>query len=84
MVILDFLFLFWFFDFLSIIFYGKACKELMRWGKLRGVQEQDGPKTQSSKKRKNSCLADPRNCDPRFTSSQRHTQEPHKRNDIFI
>ena len=28
-----------------------ACKELMRWGKLQGVQEQDGSKTQSSKKR---------------------------------
>ena len=29
----------------------KACKELMRWGKLQGVQEQDGSKIQSSKKR---------------------------------
>ena len=29
----------------------KACKELMRWGKLQGVQEQDRSKTQSSKKR---------------------------------
>ena len=61
-----------------------ACKELMRWGKLQGVQEQDGSKAQSSKKRKNCCLAVPRNYDRRFTSPQRHTQEPHKRNDIFI
>ena len=30
----------------------KACKELMRWGKLQGVQEQDSSETQSSKKRK--------------------------------
>ena len=30
---------------------GKACKELMRWGKLQDVQEQDSSKTQSSKKR---------------------------------
>ena len=29
----------------------KACKKLMRWRKLQGVQEQDGFKTQSSKKR---------------------------------
>ena len=56
----------------------------MRWGKLQGVQEQDGSETQSSKKRKNSCLADPRNRVRRFTSPRRHTQEPHKRNDIFI
>ena len=62
----------------------KACKELIRRGKLRGVQEQDGSKTQSSKKRKNSRLADPRNCDRRFTSPQRHTQERYKRNYIFI
>ena len=56
----------------------------MRWGKLQGVQEQEGSKTQSSKKRKKSCLADQRNCDRRFTYPQRHTQEPHKHNDIFI
>ena len=29
----------------------KACRELMRWGKLQDVQEQDRSKTQSSKKR---------------------------------
>ena len=29
----------------------KACMELMRWGKLQGVQEKDRSKKQSSKKR---------------------------------
>ena len=47
------------FVFLSRIFYKKACKELMQWGKLQVVQEQDRSKPQSSKnEKKGSCLAD--------------------------
>ena len=34
----------------------KVCKELMRWGKLQGVQEQDRSKTKSSKKRETELL----------------------------
>ena len=46
----------------------------------------EAPRRSGIRRLQNTVLkkADPRNCDRRFTPSQRHTQEPLKRNDIFI
>ena len=57
----------------------------MRWGKLQGVQETDRSKTQSSNKRERTPVWPIREeYDSKIASPQRHTQEPHICNDIFI
>ena len=62
----------------------KRAKNLCVGESSKALRNKTLQKHRPQKRDKTHVLVDPRNRDRRFTPPQRHTQEPLKRNDIFI